>query len=382
MALQNESVDDDLEHFEDIIEGPQDSSADLPSDKRPENSGTCAASLDGETPPPSHVDVCYNSDGEGNLNDETQCHSISFANRGQAQESPPQCRPNKLVGINNFSCTCAPISGLLWLRLFLSGANIVYNGDPLNDLSLSAFLDKFMEKKPKANRRAEGKWHGGSQIAPARKLDMNHHLIGDEILQLAEEDVPPEDVVFHRFYMNKTNSSKRPKVKKKKASEDEDAEDLLADVDNESEEEEIDDMLGTARLPVDETEGYDYDDLDEVADEDDDLLGDGSDTEVLDTHTTEKHHKEHISDNDDDNDDNEDFDDILGVDSSDSDDGDRDSEVKKSKQVSGEKKRKREKKTRPSPFASAEEFEHLMADKEKKKKSSKSYTHKKNKKSE
>ncbi|KAJ0981071.1 hypothetical protein J5N97_009326 [Dioscorea zingiberensis] len=76
------------------------------------------------------------------------------------------------------------------------------------------------------------------------QLDMNHHLIGDEILQLAEEDVPPEDVVFHRFYMNKTNSSKRPKVKKKKASEDEDAEDLLADVDNESEEEEIDDMLG------------------------------------------------------------------------------------------------------------------------------------------
>ena len=55
-------------------------------------------------------------------------------------------------------------------RTVLSGANIVYNGDPLNDLSLTSFIDKFMEKKPKPNRKAEGSWHGGSQIAPARKV--------------------------------------------------------------------------------------------------------------------------------------------------------------------------------------------------------------------
>jgi len=55
-------------------------------------------------------------------------------------------------------------------QTLLSGANIVYNGDPLNDLSLNAFLDKFMEKKPKPNKKAEGRWHGGSQIAPARKV--------------------------------------------------------------------------------------------------------------------------------------------------------------------------------------------------------------------
>lgn len=50
-------------------------------------------------------------------------------------------------------------------RTLLSGANIVYNGNPLNDLSLVAFLDKFMEKKPK---RSE--WHGASQIEPAKKV--------------------------------------------------------------------------------------------------------------------------------------------------------------------------------------------------------------------
>lgn len=50
-------------------------------------------------------------------------------------------------------------------KTLLSGANIVYNGNPLNDLSLTAFLDKFMEKKPK-----QSTWHGASQIEPARKV--------------------------------------------------------------------------------------------------------------------------------------------------------------------------------------------------------------------
>lgn len=52
-------------------------------------------------------------------------------------------------------------------RTILSGANIVYNGNPLNDLSLSAFLDKLMEKKPKAST-----WHGGSTIEPAKKVSL------------------------------------------------------------------------------------------------------------------------------------------------------------------------------------------------------------------
>lgn len=50
-------------------------------------------------------------------------------------------------------------------RTLLAGANIVYNGNPLNDLSLTAFLDKFMEKKPKHST-----WHGASQIEPAKKV--------------------------------------------------------------------------------------------------------------------------------------------------------------------------------------------------------------------
>lgn len=48
------------------------------------------------------------------------------------------------------------------------------------------------------------------------QLDQSHHLIGEELLELVEKEVPPEDVVFHRFYMNKTGPIK-PKAKKKTA---------------------------------------------------------------------------------------------------------------------------------------------------------------------
>ena len=42
-------------------------------------------------------------------------------------------------------------------KTLLSGANIFYNGNPWNDLSLSPILAKLMEKKPKPST-----WHGGS----------------------------------------------------------------------------------------------------------------------------------------------------------------------------------------------------------------------------
>ncbi|RWV99105.1 hypothetical protein GW17_00038010 [Ensete ventricosum] len=124
--------------------------------------------------------------------------------------------------------------------------------------------------------RAELNMPVQSGIANLVPTHTGNHLIGDEILQLAEDEVAPEDVVFHRFYMNKTNSSKKPKAKRKKAAQDdEDADDLLLDASDDSEEEEIDNMLGSGPLPMEDADGdYDYDDLDKVADEDDDdLLG-------------------------------------------------------------------------------------------------------------
>ncbi|KAJ1408290.1 CCAAT/enhancer-binding protein zeta [Sesbania bispinosa] len=87
-------------------------------------------------------------------------------------------------------------------RTLLSGANIVYNGNPLHDLSLTAFLDKFMEKKPK-----QSTWHGGSQIEPAKQMDVNNHLIGYEEFEHLMEDGD---------HTEKTPSQKKHKSKKRK----------------------------------------------------------------------------------------------------------------------------------------------------------------------
>ncbi len=41
-------------------------------------------------------------------------------------------------------------------RQLLAGSHIVYTGDPLRDLGLPAFLDKFVNKKPKVGAAGVG----------------------------------------------------------------------------------------------------------------------------------------------------------------------------------------------------------------------------------
>ena len=45
---------------------------------------------------------------------------------------------------------CVHPSVAAMARSLLAGAPVVYAGDPLRDLSLTAFLDKFVQRKPKA----------------------------------------------------------------------------------------------------------------------------------------------------------------------------------------------------------------------------------------
>ncbi|WCJ41640.1 CCAAT-binding factor [Euphorbia peplus] len=103
---------------------------------------------------------------------------------------------------------------------------------------------------------------------------MNNQLFGSEILSLIEDDVPPEDLVFHKFYANEMSSTKP----KKKVVEDEATEEGLLDVDEGGEEvgvdksdnEEIENMLDSAAFLFEADGEYNYDDLDQVANEDDD----------------------------------------------------------------------------------------------------------------
>lgn len=188
---------------------------------------------------------------------------------------------------------------------------------------------------------------------------MNNLLIGQEILSLAEIDVPPEDLVFHKFYVNKMNSSKKPKKKKKKTADEEAAEDLF-DVDggvdgaDESDNEEIENMLDSANISMKADGDYDYNDLDEVANEDDeDLVGNVSDAEndasleIAEGEDFDTTADDGPSDNDDD------------IDMGDADDGSDDED-----EVFDQTRRKRKSngKATASPFASLEDYEHLLSE--------------------
>ncbi|CAB4302711.1 unnamed protein product [Prunus armeniaca] len=387
MVLQNESVDDELEHFEDVQEETNDKPTPV-SEKQELDvelaHSSDAANSDHDSSEDDNDSPASYSEDEGSDEAEEFLVGNDLTNskppptlNGQPPQVPserswlpggydPRRREPSYCNADRVSWWELTVlsshvhpSVSTMAKTLLSGANIVYNGNPLNDLSLTAFLDKFMEKKPK-----QSTWHGGSQIEPAKKLDMTNQLIGPEILSLAEEDVAPEDLVFHKFYMNKMNSSKKPKKKKKKkATEDDEAAADLFDVDggngDDSDNEEIDSMLDSAGLSTEADGDYDYDDLDQVADEDDeDLVADVSDTELdlpLDSGDGEDFGEDFDADADNDPSD----DDAIDIDIGDADDGmDGDEEEENDQRKS---KRKRGK-SAASPFASLEEYEHLLND--------------------
>nr|BAJ53201.1 JHL06B08.2 [Jatropha curcas] len=386
MVIQNESVDEDLEHFKDVVEETDDEphtevkvennlvsvqNADKASPENDSSEGEddspAPSSDDDEDDDSDEAEVLFSQNGSKEFQ---ESKSASDYNDNQPQISstdsslpggynprhrePSYCNADRaswwelMVLASHVHPSVATMA-----RTLISGANIVYNGNPLNDLSLTAFLDKFMEKKPKQTT-----WHGGSQIEPAKKLDMNNHLIGSEILSLAEVDVPPEDLVFHKFYMNKMNSSK-PKKKKKKAAADEEAAEELFEVrggdevggGDESDNEEIENMLDSADLAFDADGDYDYDDLDQVANEDDDdLIGNASDVEMDDlSDIATGEDFDGIANGDSD-------DDVQDVDVGDVDDGSDEEDGFDDKR----RKRKSSLKVGASPFANLEDYEHLL----------------------
>ncbi|KAH1149412.1 hypothetical protein GLYMA_16G012100v4 [Glycine max] len=389
MVLQNESVDEELEHFEDVIE--TDNEPSTVSTKQNDDIGVVQNGEDGNSDSSSSEsedDLPASSEDDDLDDDASEDADFLLAKNEKEHKKPKKSKSvsDKEGQQSQLSVKKSSLPGgydprhreplycnadrVSWWELMvlashahpsvatmaktlLSGANIVYNGNPLNDLSMTAFLDKFMEKKAKRST-----WHGGSQIEPAKQMDVNNQLIGAEILLLAEEDVPPEDLVFHKFYTNKMSSSTKPKKKKKKSADEEAAEELF-DVDDgevdggdESDNEEIENLLDSTDPTLGPDSDYDYDDLDEVADEEDeDLIGDVSDAEMnMDIPSDMEEEEVDASPPDDD-----DIDIQVG-DVDDASDGDE--------EEAGKRKRKHESggKKGVSPFASYEEFEHLMED--------------------
>ena len=98
-------------------------------------------------------------------------------------------------------------------RTLLEGKPIEYDGDPLSDMTLTVFLDKWLQKKPKKRSK------GGSQVMRALESDASAaYMPGtDEFASLMESEVDPSDVFFHRYFANKAEkaAAKKKKVDKK-----------------------------------------------------------------------------------------------------------------------------------------------------------------------
>lgn len=383
IVLQNELMDEDLEHFEDMPEdgeyaaNPKQNemvesasaqscaAVDIDSDALPCEDGSAPSGSEGNVSDDANDLLLEGghrklgskpiTDGSGLASEVTPVRTTSPGGYSPRHREPLYCNADRAswwelrVMASHVHPSVATMA-----RTLLSGANIVYNGNPLNDLSLTAFLDKFIEKKPK-----QSTWHGASQIEPAKKPDMSNLLIGPEILSLAESDVPPEDLVFHRFYTSKMHSSNKPKKKKKKkkGAEEEAAEELYAvdGEEDESDNEEIENMLDSSGPPLENGGEYDYDDLDNIANEDDDeLIGQVSDEEMdLPSHVAggELEGSEISSSEDDDG---------VDVGLREADDGSDEEDSFDQRRRKGKSKSRKD--ASASPFASMEEYEHLIND--------------------
>lgn len=144
-------------------------------------------------------------------------------------------------------------------RQLLAGTNIEYHGDPLRDLTVTAFLDKFMQKKAKDPR--------GSLMQPLTKPSAQSSVTSAAFAALAEQDVAPEELFFHRYYNLQGVQSKRQSkqtTKPRRNGSDSESEDEMDDFLAHEED------VGGDELKADPDDEYDYNQLAAAMDDDDD----------------------------------------------------------------------------------------------------------------
>jgi hypothetical protein len=155
-------------------------------------------------------------------------------------------------------------------RSLLYGTNVEYDGDPLADMTLTAFLDKWLQKK---NKSRTGVSKGGSStMAKHRDQDAAAATAAvapgtAEFASLTEAEVEPSDVFFHRYYANKSETKKAKKKKRDAEGSDDEGSD--------DEEEEDDDAAAERRKKAKAKAGIEGVEEDDEEEDDDDVdLGD------------------------------------------------------------------------------------------------------------
>jgi len=98
---------------------------------------------------------------------------------------------------------------------------VTYGGDPLSDFTLTAFLDRFSYRNPKATDTPGGKEKskmGGSAAKTQKKKKLAEGKVqpklphggvvnSEEFIGLPEAAVRPEDIFFHKYFTEKQKRS-------------------------------------------------------------------------------------------------------------------------------------------------------------------------------
>eukprot|EP01023_Acetabularia_acetabulum_P059807 TRINITY_DN7190_c0_g1_i2.p1 TRINITY_DN7190_c0_g1~~TRINITY_DN7190_c0_g1_i2.p1 ORF type:complete len:1104 (+),score=203.09 TRINITY_DN7190_c0_g1_i2:85-3396(+) len=182
----------------------------------------------------------------------------------------------------------------VWARTIIQGEVIHYEGDPLVDYTLSAYLDKFAHKKAKPLKKSKHRFHEAFRQTPGLQSSEGEAAA----LALKEAGAEgPEDVLFGKYYELKRNNpfkNKRALKKQKMKLDQEDTDDELDLLEQEEE------QMGMS----DEDAEFDLDEAD--GDLSDDVESDASDFDQP------KNKKQLIQDEDDQEDDGDDIDSLLG----------------------------------------------------------------------
>ncbi|XP_053566993.1 CCAAT/enhancer-binding protein zeta [Bombina bombina] len=114
----------------------------------------------------------------------------------------------------------------LFAKTILEGNSIQYTGDPLTDFTLMRFLDRFVYRNPKVQK--EGEVNRGYLMHRQKKYLMNEekqHAVNSTVfLEKEEEEIPVDEVFFHRFF--KKAALEKRKLNRKRDEDEESFEDV------------------------------------------------------------------------------------------------------------------------------------------------------------
>jgi len=98
--------------------------------------------------------------------------------------------------------------------LLLQAKPISYDGDPLQDFSQTAFLERFIYKNPKKKSQEHG--HSLMQPKYVRKSLIEQPVNATSFLQKAEQNIPEDQLFFYKYFKQQEESGKKKPKKEQK----------------------------------------------------------------------------------------------------------------------------------------------------------------------